>query len=63
MKENRKIYHKLYNRNRREKLPKNICPVCCKREKLNGYSMCEKCRETQIKYREKLRGIYNNVRR
>ena len=61
MTEKRKEYHRIYNRNRREKLNSSICPVCCKREKMGGYSMCEKCYNTQARYREKIRGILKNV--
>ena len=59
----RKEYNKEYMRKRREILEsKNICPVCGKRKKMKQYSICKKCREYQINYRLKIRGILNNAR-
>lgn len=61
---NRKEYHKMYMRKRREILiDNNICPVCGTRKRMENYSICTKCREYQLNYRAKIRGILNNARR
>lgn len=60
---NIKEYNKIYMRKRREQLEKkNICPVCGKRQKMNNYSICNRCREYQTQYRNKIREILNNAR-
>lgn len=59
----RQEYNKNYMRKRREVLQdKNICPVCGKRQKMANYSICNRCYEYQIKYRNKIKEMLNNAR-